>query len=330
MYRPFFRFFNADPGAAGGGTAVIDRGDFLPGDSPADAAAADTTVADDPAAKALEGEIAADDAPAADDAATEDKPKKGGIIPLERHQAVLDKERAKNAALAAELQALKERSTIKAGAEATTADLTKLESEVATMEEQYAQLLTDGQTKEATAVMAKIRAAERQMADTRAELKIQVATQNAVETSRYEVALGRVEAAYPVLNPDHESYDPKMEARVARLSQANVAGGMTQTAALQDAVETILGAATAAQEKATTVTPRVPSKDVAAERKAAAVVKTAAAVAATPPSLNKVGLASDKDGGGKLDASAVMRMSQEQFAKLPEAALAELRGDTIA
>lgn len=325
----FFRLFNAEPGAAGGGSPAPDRGDLLPGDKPTPAA--DPAPADDPAVQALEAELGADDA--ADDAADAtpaDKTKKGGIIPLDRHQAVLDKERAKNAALAAELKALKERGNVKADAETSTAALAKIEADVTAMEAEYAQLLTDGQTKEATQVMAKIRAAERQMADTRAELKIQVATQNAVETARYETALSRVEAAYPVLNPDHAEYDAKVEARVARLSRANVADGMTQTAALQDAVDTILGAETTAQEKATTVTPRVPTKDVAAERKAAAVAKTAAAVAATPPSLNKVGVATDKDGGGKLDAQAVISMSQDQFAKLSEAALAELRGDVIA
>lgn len=324
IVRRFFRLFNAEPGAAGGGSPTVDRGDLLPEDKPA---AAELPPADDPAVQALEAELNPDDTAEETPA---DKTKKGGIIPLERHQAVLDKERAKNAALAAELKAIKERGNVKADAEATSATLTKMEADVATMEAEYAQLLTDGQTKEATQVMAKIRAAERQMADTRAELKIQVATQNAVETARYETALSRVEAAYPVLNPDHAEYDAKVEARVARLSRANVADGMTQTAALQDAVDTILGAETVAQEKATTVTPRVPTKDVAAERKAAAVAKTAAAVAATPPSLNKVGVATDKDGGGKLDAQAVISMSQDQFAKLSETALAELRGDVIA
>jgi len=43
--------------------------------------------------------------------------------------------------------------------------------------------------------------------------------------------------------------------------------------------------------------------------------------------VDRVGIDSDRLGGGELDPSAVMRMSQAEFAKLSEATLAKMRGD---
>lgn len=333
-----FLLLNSTPDA--GGTGTVDRGDFLPEDNPTPPA---PDVSKDPEVKKLEdelagkgdedGEVDGDDKDGevddADDSAKAEKPgKKDSRIPASRHKEILEKERAKTAALAAEIAQLKQRRSAEDTAVTATAELKTLEADVERMEAEYAALLSDGETKQAVAVMAKIRQAERQMAEVKSDLKIQAATIQLTENARYETALNRIEAAYPVLNPDHEAYDEKMEARVARLSRANQAGGMTPTAALQDAVETILGSETAAQEKATTVTPRVTAKDVAAERKAAAVAKTVKAVDATPP-LAAVGTASDSMGGGKLDAAAAIKLSQAQFAKLGEADLAALRGDVL-
>ena len=145
--------------------------------------------------------------------------------------------------------------------------------------------------------------------------------------SRYDTALTRIETAFPVLNPDHEDYSETTMNRVARLSRANQADGMTAVAALQDAVEAVIGAETTQQQRATAA-PRV-EKDVGAERKAGAVAKVVAAVAKTPPSLGRVGVDSDKVGGADTEAAAVIKMSQKDFASLSDSALAKLRGDVI-
>lgn len=350
--KKFFRLLKSDDGNDGGGGSAEDRGDFLPNDVEAAAAAqaeADAAAAAEAdALAAAEAEALkakpkakapapADKAPEGEDGGDEDaddKDEKGGKgaknarIPLSRHEAVLAKERERSAALAAEVAQLKARGNLSATAEATADKLTEMDAQVAQLEDEYATQLTDGKTKEATATMAKIRALERTASDARSDLKIAAATQSAREESVYSTALSRVEAAYPVLNPDHEDYDQAMEGRVVRLSAANLAGGMTRTAALQDAVEAILGAATTAQERATTVTPNADPTAVAAARKAAAVTKTVKAVGATPPSTSKIGIDSDKE-GGKLTAQAVIKMNQSSFAKLAEADLAELRGDTV-
>ena len=69
-------------------------------------------------------------------------------------------------------------------------------------------------------------------------------------------------------------------------------------------------------------------KDVAAERKKEAVKKTLDAVGKTPPSTTKVGMDSDK-AGGALTAKDVMKLSQEDFSKLPDDVLARMRGDEV-
>lgn len=325
-----FLFRNANPDTGGG--APIDRGDNL---TPEVVETPAVVVKDDAAVKALEEELAAEivdkteDGDAASDGDGADtKPAKDSRIPAARHKEILEKERAKSTALAAEVAQLKQRGNLAASNVDATAEFAAVEADVLKLEDEYANLLTDGEIKKATAVMAKIRAAERYMADSRAELKIKAATVQAQETSRYETALTRIETAFPELNPDHDNYDEKVMHRVARLSRANQADGMTPVAALQDAVEAIVGAESAQQLRATTVTPRA-EKDVGAERKAAAVAKAVAAVGKTPASLSRAGIDSDKLGGGALDAAAVMKMSQKEFAGLSESDLAKMRGDAL-
>lgn len=319
----FFRLFNDTPGESGS-TPVVDRGDHLiPEDIDLDPENPDALAEEiqaDPKVQEIEAELKTE---------ADEKPRKDARIPLDRHEAVLNKERAKSAALAAEVAQLKQRSTVSDNSAAASADFAAIEADVLKLEDEYANLLTDGEVKKATAVMAKIRQAERHMAEVKADLKVQAATVQIAETTRYNTVLGRIEAAFPELNPDHDDYNEATMTRVAKMSRMNQADGMTPSAALQDAVDTIIGASTAKQEAATTVTPRVAEKDIAAERKAAAVGKTVKAVGATPPSLARTGLDSDKLGGGVDSAAAVMKMSQKEFAQLSDAALAKLRGDEL-
>lgn len=333
-FRNFRSFRLQDPSldTGGTGTGVVDRGDLLP--EPA-APAAVTPPAEDPKVKELEVELGLKgegeepgEGEEGEPAEGAKPPAKDSRIPAARHKEILEKERAKTAALAAENALLKQRGQLEATTVEASAEFAKIETKIEALEADYARLLTDGELAKAADVMKQIRSAERGMAEAKADLKIQAANAVAQETARFQTALTRIETAYPALNPDHEDFDERAEARVARMNNANRAAGMSAVAALQDAVETVMGTETAQQEKATSVTPRVP-KDVGAERKAAAVEKAVKAVAATPPSLGRTGLDSDKLGGGKLDPKSVASMSQEQFAALSDATLAEMRGDTI-
>lgn len=311
----FFRLYAAEPGDTGS----VDRGDNLPEDN----VVADVEdVKDDPKVKELKEEIDAEAEEAKDE---EPKSKKDSRIPLSRHKEILEKEREQRASLERQLAQYQNGQQVANVNE----EITALENNVLKLEKEYANLLTDGEIDKATAVMQQIRKAERDMAESKSDMKIHAAEIRATERARYNTALERVEAAFPTLNPDHDDYDEAAMAEVADLKSAYEMKGLTPTAALQKAVKMIVEPRTTRQEVATSSNPRVGEKDVAAERKKDAVEKTVKAVGKTPPSLSRVGLDGDKLGGGANSAEAVMKMSQKEFAQLSEEALARMRGDDL-
>ena len=321
------------------GGSAPDRGDDFtptdddaPPDDKAAKAAADALAAETEAAEAAKAKKdAKKDDPEGDDPEGEDDDKTKSDkkpapkrIPLERHEAVLAKAREENAALAARLAQFEK------GAKVAdlNADIVKADARIADLEKQYAKHVADGEVDKASTVMAEIRRTERSVADAQNDMKIAAAVSLATESARYNIALERVEEAYPVLNPDHTDFDQELMSDVADLKTTYERRGMTPTAALQKAVERLVKPATAKQEAATSVTPRVDPAAVAAERKKAAVAKTAETVAKTPAALNKAGIDSDKE-GGTISAKDVLKMSFKDFAKLPEEELARMRGDVI-
>lgn len=343
--RPFRR---PDDGASGGGGAV-DRGDdFTPTDDADDAAAA-AAAAEAAAAAALAAETAAaeklktgkagkagEKAPGAADGdgdgegegegdGTPGSKKSPKRIPLERHEAMLTKAREANEALVARL-AQYEKGEKVADLNAT---VTAADTKIAGLETQYAKLVADGEVDKAAAVMADIRRTEREMSTAQSEMRIAAAVAEATERVRYSTSLERIEAAFPQLNPDHADYDAELDTDVADLKVTYERKGMTPSAALQKAVAKLVKPATVKQEEATTVTPKVDAAAIAAQRKKDAVSKTLAAGAATPPSTAKVGMDSDKDGGGVRSAKDVIKMNFKDFAALPEEELSRARGDIL-
>lgn len=295
---------------------ALERGDILQEDKDIDPENPDAEAAAAALASTLDAEKTEVDADAKD-------PKKDTRIPLSRHEAVLNKERERRADLERQLAQYQNGKQV---ADINT-EITAMEDKVLQMEKDYANLLTDGEIDKATAIMAQIRRAERDMAEAKSDMKIHAAEARATERARYSTSLERIEAAFPTLNPDHEEYDEAVMAEVVELKDAYQIKGFTPTQALQKAVKALVEPRTTRQEMATSSTPRVSDKDVAAERKKEAVGRTSAAVGKTPPSLSRAGADSDKMGG--LDARAVMGMSQADFAKLSEAQLSKIRGDTL-
>jgi hypothetical protein len=340
--RNFLHKYLKPAGEADGGGGATDRGDdFQPtGEDAGGAQDALSKAERDAEARAAAAEkekaAAGDDSddldpedpdadPAADDKA---KPKgKDSRIPLSRHKDILARERAQREA-AEERLAQYEKGQQVAN---INEDLTALETSVLTMEAEYNKLLADGEIEKATAKMTQIRRTERQITETQAAYRSQLAIAQATEQNRYETALERIEAAFPALNPDDDAFDKAtlgevVEWKIFYERQRN----MTPTKALQAAVKKVVGVEDKAQEKATTVAPKVDAaaveKDVAKERRAAAAGKTAAAVGKTPASTTKVGIDSDK-AGGALNAKDIMKMSQDDFKNLPDDVLARMRGD---
>lgn len=249
---------------------------------------------------------------------------KGKFIPLDRHEKLLRKERARREEAEAQLQ------QSRAGREMASIneDLSKVEDELVTMEEKYNDLLAEGDTKGAAQLMTQIRRKNAELNTVTAQQRDAEVMARAVEKVRYDEALDRIEEAYPELDPDSDEYDEDTYQDVVDLMQAGQRRGLSPTKALQRAVARVMGADTSAQKRATTATPRVDEDDVAARRKGAAVRRNLDAAKRTPPATHRVGAGNDA-AGGALTAKAVMAMSEEEFAKLSEKDLAKLRGDEL-
>ena len=344
LLRNLLKRYHAPRGGEGEDLPGADYGDdFTPtgDDAPAAKASADADAdADAPAGAADEGEGgegggedeglrgAVEETPdnAEDDKKSTGTPKtgKGKFIPLDRHEKLLKKERARREELEAQL------SQSRAGQEVvkTNDALERIETELVNMEAQYNELLAEGDIKGAAQLMTQIRRKNTELSNVTAAQRDAEVMARAVEKVRYDEALDRIEEAYPELNPDADEYDDDKYQDVLDLMRAGQQRGLSPTKSLQRAVNRVMGADTAEQKRATTVTPRVDESEIAAKRRSEAVKRNLDAAGRTPPATHRTGAGNDT-AGGALTAKAVMDMDEDEFAKLSEKDLARLRGDVL-
>lgn len=353
-----------EDGSDNGGGATEDRGDsWTPtndddgdGDDAATAAAAkeaaekkeaaakeaaekkEAETAEEKAAKAKaekgakkkEGENDEDE----DDKDEKDETRKDTRVPLARHKAVLEKERAERAELEKKLAQYQQGDRIAVINDA----IKKAEDKILALDKEYTKLMVDGDHEKAAEKRQEIRALETEIVEQKSDMKAQAATARAVEKVRYDTTVERLEAAYPVLNPDDkDNFDAEQAQDVMDLATTYRNKGMTPAEAIQKAAKKLLGAETAKQNKAVDTKARVDEDEVAAEkkrqekeaeRKKAQVAKNLEANKQQPSNTARVGADNDKAGGG-VDAKGVLKMSQEDFNKLDDATLSRMRGDTI-
>lgn len=262
-----------------------------------------------------------------------DKGRKDTRIPVSRHKEILAKEREAREAAEKKLAQYQggERLAV------INEDIKQAEDKVIALDKEYTKLITDGEHAKAAEKMQEIRRLERDIADKKSDLKAAAASSQAVEKMRYDITVERLEAAYPVLNPEHDDHDPDTAQDVLDLAQTYRRRGHTPAEAIQKAAKKLLGTETKKQDDATSVKARVDkeeaeekaAKEKEAERKKKQVEKNLEAGKQQPPDTSKVGADSDK-AGGSLSAKDVMKMSQDDFNKLDEATLSRMRGDVIA
>lgn len=301
-----------------------------------DDAAAAKKVEDDAAAaaKKLVDDAKTDDEKAADKLAEdakklEDDKKKDTRIPAARHKEILDKQRLDSAAerdrLEAELKKYKDGAKV---ANVNT-EIAAAETALEKLEADYAKHVVDGNADKAAAVMKDIRKSERSIIEKTTELRLTAANAHAIETVRYDTTVERIEAEYPQLNLDHADFDKAKTIEVLEMKEAWVKQGYTPSQALQKAVKYVMPPETKKQEEVLKVEPKVDAKDVEKQRKADAVKKALETEGKTPPNATKVGLDSDKKGGGAVTAADALKMSHKDFSELDETTLARMRGDTF-
>ena len=302
--------------------------DFTPTDDGAeDVPAAKDGAGDEPAAADEDLRAAAEELEeGTEEAKKTGTPKsgKGKFIPLDRHEKLLKKERARREELEAQL------SQSRAGQQMAQAneDLSRVEDELVAMEAKYNDLLAEGDTQAAAQLMTQIRRKNAELSSITAAQRDAEVMARAVEKVRFDEALDRIEEAYPELDPESEDYDEDTYQDVYDLMMAGRQRGLSATKALQRAVARVMGAETTAQKRATTATPRVDENDVASRRRGEAVRRNLDAARRTPPATHRISANNDA-AGGALTAKAVMSMSEDDFEKLSDKDLARLRGDVL-
>lgn len=308
-------------------TENVDRGDdFTPTPDTQNVEQQDTAA--EVAADAVKADAASDaksdevdtKAEAKSDDEERQRDDKGRYIPKDRFDEAVRKERSEKEALAARLKEFEE----KEAQRTVAADFEEANKQVKELIKQHTSLLADGELDKASDLMEKILEMKENIAERKAEAKAMTAKNQAKEEVRYDALVAKLEADYPQINPDAEEFDKgsvrKVQAYMQGLMQTE---RLSPSQALKEAVETILGSV-----KKADITTQQKAEDLGMRRKEEAVKKAIEAKTKQPASTKDIGVDHDKQGGA-LDASAVMKMSWDEFVKLPDSKLSEMRGDFV-
>ena len=239
-------------------------------------------------------------------------------IPKSRFDEAVQKERGEKAALAARVQEYEERDA----QTQVTNDFAEAQKMVKDMIKQHTAFLADGELDKASDLMERILGLNQAIGDRKADMKALQTKFAAKEEVQYDAMVAKLEVDYPQINPDSDEYDKAVVENVQAMMAGFMQGQrMTGPQALAKAVKVLLPAPGTAAK---------PDKgdDVGLKRKAAAVKTALDAKGKQPASLGGVGQDHDKEGGA-LDAAAVMKMTWDEFVKLPDEKLAEMRGDHV-
>jgi len=292
---------------------VIDRGDVV--------APATEQVIEKAAETVLD--LSKDDVKVIDDVKkvepeTPERDEKGKFIPKARFDEAVGKERDKAAAIAARNAELEGQLQ----AQVTSGDIQEAQKIVRDMIKQRNSFLGDGELDKAGEVDNKIFELQEAIADRKAEIKAEQVRSSAVETTKYDNIVERLETEHPELNPDSDEYDDDLATEVRALMRGYQSElRLSPAQALQRAAKRVFGTAkTDVKEDKTT--------EEGVRRKAEATERNLDAAKKQPASTKDVGLDHDKKGGG-LDQKTVMNLPYEEFVKLGDDVLSKLRGDTL-
>ena len=297
------------------------RGDFLKEDAPTPEVEAEV-VLDDP--------IEEEEPEVAEEPEVQPRDEKGKFagkgIPKERFDQAVNKERAAREAAEARAATL-EAQLAERVATQQTQEIEQIEARVVDLEAQYGAALLDGNSEKAADLFRQIRHAERAIDRIEARDESRTATAQTLESDRIELAIAKLEADNSVLNPNSEDYnEPLVNFVLAEQSRLMKSEQLSPSRALQKAAKDILerfGPKVAVQAEE----PQGLAK-LQGERKAAAVKKNLAAQAAQPGSMRDVGLDSDK-AGLVSKIPDINKLSREEYAALPAATRARMRGDNL-
>lgn len=261
-------------------------------------------------------------------------------IPKSRFDEAVAKERERVDALERELAEIRAKISTKQEEKAPevdprVAEIQSAEAKIDEMEAKFAELLADGQSKEAAELRRQIRAEDRKLATletamasekTAAQVSTKMTQEQQIEreTALVNGAVDHLEAEYPVLNKDSNEYNPRfVDLIVAEQQRLMSAERLTPSQALAKAGKEIMELYGATKNK------EEPKKDDKAEgRRQEALKKSVDAAKKQPGSMRDVGLDSGA-AGAKSSELDVDKMTDKEFGALTEEQLTKLRGDYV-
>jgi hypothetical protein len=310
--------------------SALDRGDALPEDEQDDDAEAQRTrdeqgrfkKADAKKAEAAEEEEEEpEEEPEEEEEGEEGEDAKGKgskneVIRLNKMREQRDAARAAQAALEARLAEVEK---TKAPAKDAAPDpIEALNTEIDDLYEKVEEARADNDIKLAAQLQRQLDSKNREVLRIEAERIASKTTSQATENVRYDAMLEQYEAAYSILDPKSDDFDPKAVQALEYYVGLHEKGGMTPTKALRQTVQLLFGAPPAKQE--------AKGDDKKPEDKKPPVKKSDAKKAADtqkrqPPD------AADRGNNNDDTSIKVSGLSEEDFEKLPETKKAQLRGD---
>lgn len=178
----------------------------------------------------------------------------------------------------------------------------------------------DGDAEKAAQLRGEQRRIEMQIVEQRSSQSGEQMVTQAQEMQRLNELIDKLEATYPQFVEGDAAYDKDLVDEVLDLHSAYIAKGMPPSMAMAKASSYVLRANGLDKPKA-----EEPPKPEAPPVKKTDVKKNVAAAKAQPPPLESVGFDSAK--GGVTKKVDISRMTIEEFEKLGEGDLAEVRGD---
>lgn len=325
-----------------GGSAAdynASRGDFVAEQQESTPAPAEKAAEPTPPAEEPEAEKAEKTTPPTEEAEKDDV-----RIPKARFDEAIAAEREKNARLVEQLEQLRRGQQ----AQQQVEQLTDLEARLNEKRAAYEDAIFEGDKAQAQALRSEIAKLERAVYTGQAEQLAAKQVEEYRAQLEYDSAVARIEADFPMLNPDHESYSEALSAQVLDLMGAFVTAGKPQKDAMAEAVDLITRANGIQAASRTPAPPAPPAEKTEAEKaaeriamaqeaarnaekasKATSVARNVSAAALQPPNLADIG--ADADMAGMNKNADVSRMTDKQFEAFmkDETAVRVARGDLV-
>ena len=245
--------------------------------------------------------------------AEEPEPPKAPMVPKSRLDEVL----AKNKKMQKQLDEIQQKEA-EAKVEAPQYDFD-------TKEQEYQQLILDGDTANATKLRGEMRAAEKEQMMFEVQQQMGQTVQQDRQSQELQAKATEIANTFSVLNEDSPDYNEELTQEVAELIYAFIVQGYGPADSLAKATEYTLAAKhpeLLQGEEASAPVKVQQNKAAVAKRQKTTVQKKLAASKSQPPALKGEGTA--KRGETVTDINV---LSDDEFSALPEETLRRLRGD---